>query len=461
MFQHAGRRRPALAIALPLVLSALFPLAFLPAGAQPSRPLVFSAEVDALIQPVSAEFMVQVMDRAARERAELVVFTLRTPGGLLDSTRVIVQHILASKVPVAVFVGPAGSRAASAGFLVTIAADVAAMAPGTHIGAAHPVEGGGEKLDPTMAKKMASDVAADARTWATQRGRNVQLADEAVRESRSFTEQEALTAVPPLIDLIASNVSDLLKQLDGRTVKRFDGTTVTLRTASARVETIQMDWRQRLLSALAHPNIAYLLLSLGMLGLTIELWNPGAILPGVAGGLCLLLAFFTFQVLPVNYAGILLLLFGIVLLVLEVKVTSHGVLSVGGIASLLFGSLILMDSDAPELAVSLSVILPVVGALSAILIMLVRLGIASQLRRPITGTSGMIGEAGLVIEAIAPGRMGSVETHGEIWRARASDSMAEGTPVRVTAIDGLTITVERAGNDERRTEVGEGRSTEG
>jgi len=452
MYQHAGRRRKAFAIALLLLLSVLFPLAFLPVVAQPSRPLVFSAVVDALIQPVSAEFMVQAMERAARERADLIVFTLRTPGGLLDSTRVIVQHILASKVPVAVFVGPAGSRAASAGFLVTIAADVAAMAPGTHIGAAHPVQGSGEKLDPTMAKKMASDVAADARTWATRRGRNAQLADEAVRESRSFTEREALTAVPPLIDVVAADVSDLLKQLDGRTVKRFDGTSVMLRTASARVETIEMDWRQRLLSALAHPNIAYLLLSLGMLGLTIELWNPGSILPGVAGGLCLLLAFFTFQVLPVNYAGVLLILFGIALLILEVKVTSHGVLSVGGIASLLFGSLILMDSDAPELAVSLSVILPVVGALSAILIMLVRLGIASQLRRPITGTSGMIGEAGLVIEAIAPGRLGRVETHGEIWRARANDAIATGASVRVTQVDGLTVTVERTGNEEPRTE---------
>ncbi len=442
---QAGRRRKALALAFPLVLL-LLPLFGQPVDTQSSRPVVYSAVVDALIQPVSAEFMVEAMDRAARDRAELVVFTLRTPGGLLDSTRVIVQHILASKVPVAVFVGPAGSRAASAGFLVTIAADVAAMAPGTHIGAAHPVEGSGEKLDPTMAKKMASDVAADARTWATRRGRNAQLADEAVRESRSFTEQEALSAAPPLIDVVATDVGDLLRKLDGRTIRRFDGSTVVLHTASARVVTIEMGWRQRVLSALAHPNIAYLLLSLGMLGLTIELWNPGAILPGVAGGLCLLLAFFTFQVLPVNYAGVLLILFGIALLILEVKVTSHGVLSAGGIASLLFGSLILMDSEAPELAVSLTVILPVVGALSAILIMLVRLGIASQRRRPITGTAGMIGEQGRVLEAIAPGQPGRVETHGEIWRARANEPIAEGSPVRVTAVDGLTVTVEKTEN---------------
>jgi membrane-bound serine protease (ClpP class) len=447
MSHDAGRIRTALAVALPLVV--LLSFLFQPVEAQPSRPLVYSAVVDALIQPVSAEFMVETMDRAARDRAELVVFTLRTPGGLLDSTRVIVQHILASKVPVAVFVGPAGSRAASAGFLVTIAADVAAMAPGTHIGAAHPVEGGGEKLDPTMAKKMASDVAADARTWATRRGRNAQLADEAVRESRSFTEQEALSAEPPLIDAIAPDVADLLKKLDGRTIKRFDGTTVVLHTGGARVVPIEMNWRQRLLSALAHPNIAYLLLSLGMLGLTIELWNPGAVLPGVAGGLCLLLAFFTFQVLPVNYAGILLILFGIALLVLEVKVTSHGVLSAGGIASLLFGSLILMDSDAPELAVSLTVILPVVGALSAILIMLVRLGVASQRRRPMTGSAGMLGEPGRVMESIAPGQLGRVETHGEIWRARADTPLAKGDMVRVTAVDGLTVTVQKTEDSPR------------
>lgn len=432
------------AFALAVFLAALSPLFLHGRQPQPSRPLVYSAVVDALIQPVSAEFMVDTMERAARERAELVVFTLRTPGGLLDSTRVIVSRMLASKVPVAVFVGPAGSRAASAGFLVTIAADVAAMAPGTHIGAAHPVEGGGEKLDPTMAKKLASDVAADARTWATRRGRNAQLADEAVRESRSFTEQEALDAAPPLIDVVATDVADLLKKIDGRTVKRFDGSAVVLHTAGARVVPIEMNWRQKLLSALAHPNIAYLLLSLGMLGLTIELWNPGAILPGVAGGICLLLAFFTFQVLPVNYAGILLILFGIGLLVLEVKVTSHGVLSAGGIASLLFGSLILMDTGAPELTISLSVILPVVGGLSAILVMLVRLGIASQRRRATTGREGMIGEHGRVLETIAPGQAGRVETHGEIWRARADEALAEGEMVTVTAIDGLTLTVARA-----------------
>ncbi len=362
--------------------------------------------MDALIHPVSAGFMIDTMDRADRDGAALVVFTLRTPGGLLDSTHSIVSRMLSAKTPVAVFVGPSGSRAASAGFLITIAADVAAMAPGTHIGAAHPVNGGGEKLDETMAKKMASDVAAAARTWATGRGRNAKLADEAVRDSRSFTEVEAIGADPPLIDMVVPDVPQLLAKLDGQTVRRFDGRTVVLRTAGARVVPVEMNWRQRWLSALAHPNIAYLLLSLGMLGLTIELWNPGSVLPGVAGGLCLLLAFFTFQVLPVNYAGVLLILFGIVLFILEIKVVSHGVLSVGGVLSLLFGSMMLMDTSAPELQVSLGVILPVVAGLSAILFLLVRLGIASQRRRPTTGAAGMLGTAARALVADDAGRAG-------------------------------------------------------
>jgi membrane-bound serine protease (ClpP class) len=432
----------------PVVFATLLTaLSLTPASSRESAPLVYSAVVDALIQPVSAEFMVETMDRADRDGAALVVFTLRTPGGLLDSTNTIVSRMLSAKTPVAVFVGPSGSRAASAGFLITIAADIAAMAPGTHIGAAHPVEGSGEKLDETMAKKMASDVAAAARTWAAGRGRNAQLADEAVRESRSFTEREALDATPPLIDLVATDVPDLLARLDGRTIQRFDGRSVVLHTRGARVVGLDMNWRQRLLSALAHPNIAYLLLTLGMLGLTIELWNPGAVLPGVAGGLCLLLAFFTFQVLPVNYAGVLLILFGVGLLILEVKVVSHGVLSVGGILSLLFGSMMLMDTSAPELQVSLSVILPVVAGLSAILILLVRLGIASQRRRPTTGAAGMIGEVARVTSPIGPGTPGRVATHGEIWTASAAEAIGEGEDVIVAGVEGLTLRVGRKRSD--------------
>ena len=438
-----ARRHPKPGLFLVGFAALLVALAAGRAWSRPSKPLVYSAVVDALIQPVSADFMIEAMDRADHDGAELLVFTLRTPGGLLDATRTIVSRMLAARTPVAVFVGPSGGRAASAGFLITIAADVAAMAPGTHIGAAHPVEGSGQPLDPTMAKKLESDVAAAARTWATGRGRNAQLADEAVRESRSFTETEALSANPPLIDLVAADVPDLLAKLDGRPVRRFDGRTVVLHSAGARVVTLEMNWRQKLLSALAHPNIAYVLLTLGMLGLTVELWNPGAVLPGVARGLCLLLAFFTFQVLPVNYAGVALILFGTGLFVLEVKVASHGVLSVGGILSLLFGSMMLMDTTAPEMRVSFTVILPVVFGFSAILILLVRLGIASQRRRPTTGAAGMIGETGRAMSPIGPDAPGRVAAHGEIWTATAAEAVAEDEEVRVVAVEGLTLRVSR------------------
>jgi membrane-bound serine protease (ClpP class) len=426
-----------------LVAMGLAALAIPAIDARGTAPVVVVANVDALIHPVSAEYMVETMDRADAEHAALVVFILETPGGLVDSTRTIVTRMLASKTPVAVFVAPSGARAASAGFLITLAADIAAMAPGTHIGAAHPVSGQGEKMDETMAKKAASDVAAYARTLAAGRGRNVPLAEQAVNESRSFTEAEALEAAPPLIDLVASDVPDLLRQLDGWVIQRFDGRTETLWTAGARTEDIEMGLRQRLLSTLAHPNIAYILLSLGVLGLTIELWSPGAVLPGVVGGICLLLAFFTFQVLPVNYAGVLLILFGLVLLVLEIKVASFGLLGAGGVISLVLGSMILIDAPGPELRVSLGLIIPVVVALSAILLFLVRLAVISQRRRPVTGAAGMIGLAGSAITAIPAGGEGRVTARGEIWTARSAELIRAGDPVIISGIDGLVLTVGR------------------
>lgn len=404
-------------------------------------PRVLSAEVDSIIHPVSAEYMMEVISRADAEGADLVVFTLRTPGGLVDSTREIVSKMIAARTPVVVFVAPSGARAASAGFIVVLASDVAAMAPGTHIGAAHPVAGAGQQMDEVMSKKAASDVAAYARTIAVKRGRNVALAEQAVNESRAFTDGEALNAVPPLIDLVASNISELLQRLDGRTVTRFDGTTAVLRTSGARVVSVEMNWRQRILSAVAHPEVAYLLMTLGTVGLTIELWSPGAVLPGVVGGLCLLLAFFAFQVLPVNYAGLLLILFGLVLFILEVKVTSFGLLTIGGLVSLVLGSMMLMDSTLPELQISLRVIVPVSLALAGLMIFLVRLGIAAQLKRPETGDAGMVDALGEAITPIAPEREGRVRTHGEIWRAIATEPVAEGDPVRVTRVNGLVLTV--------------------
>jgi len=447
---HGGRVRRVFAAGMLLISSAaLVPILIAASGSSDPAapaPLVLVAHVDAMIHPVSAEFMIGAIDRADREHAALLVFILETPGGLVDSTRAIITRMLAAKTPVAVFVAPSGARAASAGFLLTIASDIAVMAPGTHIGAAHPVSGQGEKMDETMSKKAAADVAAYARTLATGRGRNVGLSEQAVNDSRAFTETEALNASPALVDLLATDVPDLLKKLDGREVKRFDAARVeTLHVAGARIETIEMSLRQRVLGTLAHPNIAYILLSLGVLGLTIELWSPGAVLPGVVGGICLLLAFFTFQVLPVNYAGVLLIIFGLVLLVLEIKVTSYGVLAVGGITSLLLGSMILVDAPSPEFQVSLTLIVPVVLALSAVTLFLVRLAVQSQRRRSVTGASGMLGETGTVVAAVPAGGTGQVRVSGEIWMARSAGALAAGEAVRVTAVNGLTITVSRDG----------------
>ena len=407
------------------------------------RAVVYAADVDSLIHPVSAEFIGQSIERADADRARLVVLTLRTPGGLVDSTRTINTSIIEAGTPVVVFVGPSGARAASAGFLITIAADVAAMAPGTHIGAAHPVSGTGAAMDETQAEKAASDVAAYARSLAAQRQRNVDLAEKAVTESLSFTEAEALAAEPPLIDLIASDVQDLVEQLDGREITRWDGSTVTLDLEDVRIENVTMNWRQRLLSAVAHPQVAVLLFSLGTLGLTVELWNPGTLVPGIVGGLCLLLAFFAFQILPVNYVGLLLILFGLVLLVVELMTPTYGLLATGGIVSMVLGALLLVDSPAPELQLGWPFILSSMGALGLIVALLARLGIRAQQRRPVTGSAGMIDAAGLALSAIPVGGAGRVSTHGEIWSATADESVAEGDRVQVVAVDGMTLRVRR------------------
>jgi membrane-bound serine protease (ClpP class) len=409
-----------------------------------NRPRVVVAELDGIIHPVSAEYLTATIDRADTTGADVVVFILRTPGGLLDSTRTIVSRMITSRAPVVVFVGPSGARAASAGFVLTIAADVAVMAPGTHIGAAHPVSGSGEAMDDTTAKKAASDTAAYVRSLAQARDRNVPLAAEAVLESRAFTDREALEANPPLIDFMARDVDDLLRQLDGRTIRRFDGRTTMIDTSEAEIVRVDMTRRQRLLSAIAHPQIAYLLLTLGALGLTIELWNPGAIVPGVVGGLSLLLAFFALQILPVNTTGLLLLLFGIGLLILELKVPSFGVLGIGGIVSLLVGSIMLTREipGLPGMTVSLAVVVPVVFGLAAIFLFLGRLAFKAQARPPTTGAEGMVGEQGRARTPIAPNAPGQVDVHGEIWRAFSREPLPAGARVRVVEVNGLTLVVE-------------------
>ena len=404
-------------------------------------PIVYTTEVDGIIHPVATAHIRRTLSEADAAKASLVVIFLRTPGGLVDSTRDINSAIIQARTPVAVFVAPSGSRAASAGFLIEMAADIAAMAPGTHIGAAHPVSGDGQKVDDTMSKKMTSDVAGYARTLAQQRKRNVSLVEEAVTESRTYTEHEALTASPPLIDVVASDLDDLLKKLDGRTITRFDGRTETLRLTNATRRTVEMTWSQRVLSAIAHPQIAYLLLMLGTLGLTIEMWNPGAIYPGVVGGICLLLAFFAFQVLPISSAGVLLILFGLVLLILEVKVTSYGLLAVGGILSLFFGSILLIDTPSPELQIGLRLVVPVTLVLSGLVLFLVRLAVQAQKLHPVTGVEGMVGAQGRALTSIAPGQPGRVITRGEIWTATSSEPINTADTVRVVSVQGLQLTV--------------------
>ncbi len=405
------------------------------------RPLVYAADVDALIHPVSAEFIAQTIERANADEAELVVLTLQTPGGLVDSTRAINTSIIESETPVVVYVGPSGTRATSAGFLITIAADVAVMAPGTHIGAAHPVSGTGASMDEAMAEKAVSDVAAYARSLANQRNRNVELSERAVTESESFTEREALDAEPALIDFVATDFDDLLSQLDGREVQRWDGTITVLETSDAIVELVTMNWRQRFLSAIAHPQVSVLLFSLGTLGLTIELWNPGGIIPGVVGGVCLLLAFFAFQVLPINYVGLLLILFGLVLLAAEAMTPTFGFLAVGGILSMVLGAVMLIDSQVQELQLGWPFLLSSMLALGAITTILARLGISAQRKQPVTGRAGMINALGEVLSSIDAGGSGRVAAHGEIWTATADEDVAVGVQVQIVSIDGLKLTV--------------------
>ncbi len=441
MFCRVSRRVACagLAALLPLAATLALPSALRTAD----RPLVYAAEVDSIIHPVSAEFMISAIDRADENRASLLVFTLRTPGGLVDSTQAIVAKMLAARTPIAVYVAPGGARAASAGFLIVMAADIAAMAPGTHMGAAHPVTVGGDaaaRPDEATMKKVASDLAAWARSLAERRRRNVTLAAEAVTDSRAFTDSEALAAKPPLIDLVASDLADLLRKHHGAQISRFDGRTVTIASADARVVSLQMTRRQQLLSAIAHPQIAYLLMTLGILGITVELWNPGAIAPGVVGGLCLLLAFFAFQVLPVSTAGLLLIVFGLVLLLLEIKLPSFGVLGLGGVLSLVVGSLML-PGDVPGVALRPDVVLPAALAMSAILVFLGRLALRSQRQPAATGARAMIGGRGRALASFTPDRPAQVAIFGEIWTATAATPIAAGETVRVVAVDGLTLRV--------------------
>lgn len=402
---------------------------------------VATIEMDSAITPVTVRLLTTAIDRAQSDGAQALVVLLNTPGGLERSMRSMVQSILASPVPVIVYVSPTGARAASAGVFITMAAHVAAMAPATNIGAAHPVPVGGGGMDKEMTKKVENDAAAFARTIAAERGRNVEWAEKAVRSSVSATEREAVSL--KVVDLVADSVPDLLDKIDGRTVKTSRGP-VTFATKGAPVKTIEVGFRDRFLALISDPNVAYLLMMGGLLGIFFELSNPGAILPGIIGGICLILAFFAFQSLPVNWAGLLLLLFGVILLIAEIKVVSHGVLAIGGVVSMLLGSIMLYDSsDVTGIRLSWAVILPTVGATAGLVFLAVSMGIRALYRPAATGPSAMVGRIGVARTPLQP--EGQVLIDGELWRAVSPDGGIEvGEPVQVTAIDGLTLTVTRS-----------------
>src|SRR6266540_1057773 len=349
-------------------------------------------KIEGAISPVTLRLVESALDRARLDGAQALVIQLDTPGGLERSMRAIAQRMLNAEIPVIVYVGPTGARAASAGVFLTLAAHVAAMAPATNIGAAHPVAigGGGDK---ESMKKVANDAAAFIRTVALERGRNADWAEKSVRQSVSITEREAVRL--KVVDLVADSVPDLLAKIDGRTVKTTRGT-VTFSTRTAVVKPIEIGFRDRVLNVITDPNVAYVLMMLGMLGLFFELSNPGVILPGVIGGISLILAFFAFQSLPINYAGLLLILFGIVLLIAEIKIASHGVLTIGGVIAIVLGSLMLINTPELPLPVSWKVIVPVVAATTGIFVFAISAGIRAQMRRPATGSEGLIGQVGVV-----------------------------------------------------------------
>ena len=400
---------------------------------------VATIEIEGVISPVTLRLVGIAIDRAQAERANALVIQLDTPGGLERSMRAIVQRMMNAEVPVVVYVAPTGARAASAGVFITMAAHVAAMAPATNIGAASPVALGGG-ADKTMMKKVENDAAAFIRTVALERGRNADWAEKAVREAVAITEREALKL--KVIDLVADSVPDLLEKIDGRTIKLPKGT-VTLATKGAPVRPIEIGFRDRFLNIITDPNVAYVLMMLGMLGLFFELSNPGVILPGVIGGISLILAFFAFQSLPINYAGLLLILFGIVLLVAEIKIVSHGILAIGGIVSMALGSLMLFDAPEVGFRVSWWVIVPTVGAMAGLFLFVVAAGVRALGRPPATGAEGLVGKTATVRERLGP--EGQVMVSGEIWRAVAEGEPLEpGAQVRIVAVDGLTLKVAKA-----------------
>jgi membrane-bound serine protease (ClpP class) len=397
---------------------------------------ILLATYEGVINPVTAEYVHDALTIAQQQSMQAVILRLDTPGGLDTSMRDIIKDFTASTIPVVVYVSPSGGRAASAGVFLTLASHVAAMAPGTNIGAAHPVAMGGGEMDRTMKEKVENDSVAYIKSIAEQHGRNAVWAEDAVRKSVSVTEKEALKL--KIVDLVAEDLAQLLTQLDGRQV-RLANTTVTLSTKDARLVEFPMGMRLELLKTLSDPNIAYLLMTIGTIGLLAELYNPGAILPGIVGAISLVLAFYSFQSLPVNYAGVLLIVLGIIFFILEATVTSYGLLAIGGVLAMILGSLMLIKTDAEFLQLSWVTIVPVVTLAAAFSLFIVGAGVRALRRRPVTGAESMVGLVGVAKTSLAP--EGQLALRGELWEAVSEEPIEPGAQAQVTRVEGLKLYV--------------------
>jgi len=431
-----NERMPRKLLAAAILACLLLPAAVI-LSAEPSRQ-VLAIKVSGVINPVSSEFITRSIAKAQAMRAESLVIELDTPGGLDASMRDIVKEMTRSSVPVIVYVSPGGARAASAGAFIAIAAHIAAMAPGTNIGAAHPVSVGG-KMDKEMSEKVTNDAAAYIRSLAEKSGRNVTWAEDAVRKSISATENEALQL--KVIDLVSKDVFSLMQSVDGKTVKTAEGEK-TLHTAQAGMVYDEMGIRYKILNFITDPSVAYMLMLLGFYGLFFELTNPGAIFPGVAGGIFLILAFYSFQTLPVNYAGLALIIFAIVLFVLEVKIVSHGLLTIGGIIAMVFGSLMLFESPEPIYRISLAIIVPAALITALFFTLTFRLAYKALKRKPVTGSEGLVGLEGKAVEPITTDG-GMVSLHGELWSAFSDNDIEKGKGIVVIAVSGLKLKVKK------------------
>jgi membrane-bound serine protease (ClpP class) len=397
------------------------------------KPL-YVININSSINPAVADHMESAIQKAVGANAAAVMIELDTPGGLAESMHQMVKSILAAPVPIIVYVSPSGARAASAGVMITMAADIAAMAPGTNIGAAHPVGVGGKDIDEHMSAKVVNDMVAHARSVAEQKGRNADWVEKAIRESVSITDQDALKT--GVIDAVAKDLNDLIAQIDGRKINGKG----TIALANAPVVRVQEGLRTKVLKTISNPNIAYILMMIGLAGIYFELSHPGAIFPGVIGGIALILAFFALQTLPVNYAGILLILLALVLFIMELKITSYGLLSVAAIISMSLGSLMLFEEGYPEASLSWKVVLPTVAMTSGFFIVVATLVVKAQVLQPRTGAGGMKGKVGIARTPIDG--EGKVLVHGELWQARARQPIAQGTEVQVVDVKGLVLEVE-------------------